>query len=260
MKRHLILIAAALILVPSLAFPNIMSLRAGYYFPKASGGPDSLWAIELDQMSFKKTDFNGTYLGFSYEYFVSKQLSLEFSIDTYSKRKAGYYMDYVGYSLDEGDFAFPFDLYEGDFSITHGFNVSITPVQLSAKIYPLGRRNRIVPYIGGGVGAYFWTVSIRGEMVDFTDEWIYTDPDLGEVPIYGISLTNARQDTRVALGYHAFAGLMVPIGDRVTLTAEARYHSAKGKFGGNDERNAFLDFEDFDLGGYALTAGLNYWF
>jgi len=257
MKRHLILIAALVILVPSLAFPNIVTLRLGYFLPKASGGPDSLWTIELDQMSFKKSDFNGTYMGFSYEYFANRFLSFELSLDTYSKRKAGFYLDYVGYSLPEGDFAFPASLFEGAFDIAHSFNVSMTPLQLSAKIYPMGRRNRIVPYLGGGVSATFWTAGLRGEIVDFTDEWIYTDPDIGDVSIFGISQVDARQSTRVAWGYHAFAGLMVPIGNRVTVSAEFRYQSAKGKFSDN---GAFVGYEDFDLGGYALTAGLNYWF
>lgn len=257
MKRHLILIAATLILFQSLAFSNTMSLRLGYYFPKASGGPDSLWTIEFDQMDFKRSDFNATIMGFNYEYFVSKNLSLELSLDTYSKRKAGYYWDFVGYELNEGDFAFPADLYEGNYYIDHSFNVSVTPLQFSVKLLPIGRRNRIVPYVGGGIGAYFWNVNLRGLIVDFSDEWIYTDPDIGDVTIYGISQVDTRQNARVALGYHGFAGLMVPVGNRITLSAEFRYHSAKGKF---SERGAFLDYEDFDLGGYALTAGLNYWF
>jgi opacity protein-like surface antigen len=257
MKRNLLLVAAALVLIPATAFPNIFTLRAGYYLPKASGGPDSLWRIEFDQMSFNKSDFRATLIGASYEYFATKNLSIEFSVDTYGRRKGGYYRDLVGYTFDEGDFAFPADLYEGDFDIAHGFNVSITPVQLSVKLMPLGRRNRFIPYVGAGVGAYFWNVSLRGSMVDFTDEWFYEDPDLGEIPIYGIYQTDAREDTRVAFGYHAFAGLMFPIGNRVTISAEFRYHAATGKWA---EDSAFVDFEDFDLGGSALTVGLNYWF
>lgn len=257
MKKPLILIAAALVLMTAMAFPNTMSLRYGYYFPKASGGPDSLWRIELDQMSFKKSDFNTSILGFGYEFFVSKQLSFELSIDTYSKRKAGYYRDYVGYTFPEGDFAFPAADFEGDFSISHAFNVSITPVQFSVKLMPMGRRNRFIPYVGGGVGLYFWNVGIRGEMIDFTDEWVYTDSNLGDVTIYGITQTDAREENRATIGYHAFAGLMFPIGDRITLSAEFRYHAAKGKFKSD---SAFTDFEDFDIGGYAITAGLNYWF
>ena len=99
MKKSLILIAALIVLIPALAYSNTLTLRAGYFFPRAQGGPDSLWNIEFQQMSFKKADFRETILGFSYEYFVTKELSLALSVDTYSKRKAGYYMDYVGYSF-----------------------------------------------------------------------------------------------------------------------------------------------------------------
>ena len=50
------------------------------------------------------------------------------------------------------------------------------------------------------------------------------------MPIYGIVQTDAREENRATFGYHAFAGLMFPIGDRITLSAEFRYHAAKGRF------------------------------
>jgi opacity protein-like surface antigen len=255
MKKSIVLIAALIVLIPALAYSNTLTLRAGYFFPRAQGGLDSLWNIEFQQMSFKKADFRETILGFSYEYFVTKELSMALSVDTYSKRKAGYYMDYVGYTLDEGDFAFPASDYNGDFNITHGFNVSITPIELSLKLMPLGRRVRLIPYVGGGVSMFFWSAGIRGSMVDFSDKWIYDDPDIGDVTIYKISQTDAREDSRIAFGYHAFGGLMFPIGNRITLEAEFRYRIGKGTF-----KDAFLDFEDFDLSGFSLTAGFNYWF
>jgi opacity protein-like surface antigen len=255
MKKSLILIAALIVLIPALAYSSTLTLRLGYFFPRTQGGPDSLWNIEFQQMSFKKADFRETILGFSYEYFVTKELSLALSVDTYSKRKAGYYMDYVGYTFSEGDFAFPVSDYQGDFNITHGFNVSITPVEMSVKLMPLGRRTRLIPYVGGGISMYFWSAGIRGSMVDFTDEWIYSDPDLGDVTIYKIKQTDARENNRITFGYHAFGGLMFPIGNRITLEAEFRYRIGNGKF-----KDAFLDFEDFDLSGFSLTAGFNYWF
>ncbi len=60
----------------------------------------------------------------------------------------------------------------------------------------------------------------------------------------------------VALGYHAFAGLQFPIGYRATIDAEARYHWAKGKF----DDGYLVDFEDFELGGLAVSIGFSYWF
>ena len=256
MKKSPILIAALIALMPVLAFSNTFTLRGGYFFPRAQGGPDSLWDIELQQMSFRKADFRGTILGFSFDYFLTNELSLALSADLYSKRKAGVYVDYVGYTFDEGDFAFPADIYEGSFGIGHSFNVSITPIELSVKLMPLGRRIKLIPYVGGGATMFLWSAGIRGMLIDFTDEWIYDDPDLGEVIIYKTnSPVDVRESSRINFGYHAFGGLMYPIGNRITLEAEFRYRMGKGRF-----KDAFFDFEDFDLSGFSLTAGFNYWF
>jgi hypothetical protein len=93
-----------------------------------------------------------------------------------------------------------------------------------------------------------------GDMVDFSDPWVYTDPDLGDVDIYPVTSVNGRESGS-SFGWHAFGGIQVPIGYRATIEAEARYHAATAKF--NDW---FVGFEPFDLGGLALTVGLTYWF
>jgi hypothetical protein len=108
--------------------------------------------------------------------------------------------------------------------------------------------------VGGGAGLYFYSVRIYGQMVNFSDPWVFTDPDLGDIDIYPVESVNGREKGSV-FGYHAFAGFQIPIGFRATLEAEARYHWASATF---DEW--FLDFDDFDLGGLAITLGFNYWF
>ncbi|MFO7732058.1 MAG: outer membrane beta-barrel protein [Candidatus Aminicenantes bacterium] len=258
MKKMTVLAVGLLLLVPSLAFSDTISLRFGYFMPGAKTdiltNPDSLWAIEFDQMSFKMSDYRGSIIGLGYEYFVTPQVSLALTVDTYSKSRPGYYLDYVKFSFEEGDFAFPFEYYDGA-NITHAFGVSITPVQASVKIAPLGRKTRVIPYVGGGAGFTFWSVKLYGEMVNFADDtWVYDDPELGEVQIYPIEFTNGRE-RRTQFSYHGFAGIEFPIGYRLTLMAEARYHYAKSAF-----KEWFLGFEDFDLGGLALTVGFNYWF
>lgn len=258
MKRLSVLVAGFLLLVPSLAFPDAVSLRFGYFMPGAKTdiltNPDSLWAIEFDQMSFKMTDYRGSMMGLSYDYFLSKEISLALSVDTYSKSRPGYYLDYIKYTFPEGDFAFPEEFYEGR-SITHAFGVSITPVQASVKLTPLGRKTRVIPFLGGGAGFTFWSVKLYGEMVNFADDtWVYDDPFLGEVQIYPVEIVNGRE-RGAQFSYHAFAGFEFPIGYRVTLMAEARYHRSKAVL-----KEWFLGFDDFDLGGLALTVGFNYWF
>lgn len=271
MKKLTGLALGLLLLVPSLAFSDSFSLRIGYFMPYALSDsyfpahPDSLWTIEFEQMSFSKNKFRGSTFGLSYEYFVGKNLSLAFTLDSYSKSRPGYYVDYVQNTLTEGDFAFPFVDFYGD-DIQHAFSVSSTPLQVSLKITPLGRKTRLIPFVGGGAGLYFYSVRIYGQTVNFGNPpWFYDfetetaynnpdDPNLRDQRIYPVESENAREKGSV-FGYHAFAGFQIPIGFRATLEAEARYHWAKAKF---DEW--FVGFEDFDLGGLAITLGFSYWF
>jgi hypothetical protein len=257
MKKLTILAAGLFLLVPSLAFSDSFQLRLGYFMPGASSNiglyPDSLWAIEFDQMSFKMEDFRGSFMGIGYERFLGKNLSIALTLDSYSKSRLGYYMDYVVNELEDGYFAFPYELYYGD-DILHSFKVSATPLQLSFKLSPLGRKTRLIPFIGGGAGLTFWSVRMYGEMIDFAFPAVYPDPVLGNIDIYPVEGVYAKE-SGTAFGYHAFAGFQFPIGYRATIEAEARYHWAKARF---DEW--FLGFEDFDLGGLALSVGISYWF
>jgi hypothetical protein len=259
MKKLAVVAAGLILLVPSLAFSDSISLRLGYFFPKAlsdsylSTHPDSLWTIELDQMSFAPRDYRGGTVGIGYDHFLNKNISLSLIVDAYNKSNVGFYNDWVVNTLAEGDFAFPFEFYEGG-DIVHSFRVSITPVELSLKFLPLGRRAKIIPYIGGGASMVFYGVRMFGDMVNFGDPWIYTDSVLGDVDIYPVEPIFSRENG-TAFGWHAFGGIQFPIGFRATIEAEARYRSATGRFNG-----LFQGFDDFELGGLALTAGISYWF
>jgi opacity protein-like surface antigen len=281
MKKLTVLAAGLLLLVPSLAFSDSFSLRLGYFRPGASTDIishfDSLWAIEFDQMTFQMKDFRGLMMGASYEYFLGKNLSLAFTLDSFTKGRMGDYLYYDQTEFTDTWFAFPIEEEPSAITdwyyISHNFKVSSTPLQLSVKFTPLGRKTRLIPYVGGGAGINFWSVRMFGEMVNFTPEddnrdridWFYdyetdsayaspTDMSLRDVPIYPVESVNGRE-RGLALDLHAFAGVQFPISDRATIDAEVRYHWAKARF-----REWFQGFEDFDLGGIALTVGLSYWF
>ena len=267
MKKLTVIAAGLLLLIPSLAFSDSITLRLGYYFPKALSDSylinhqNSLWAIEFDNMSFLPKDYRGGTVGLGYDYFLSKNISLALSVDAYNKSNVGVYRDWAVNTLAEGDFAFPFEFFDGG-SIIHSFRVTITPVELSLKFLPLGRRARIIPYVGGGASMVFYGVHMFGDMINFNPvdangdpiEYFYTDPELGDVVIYPVEPVASR-DNGTAFGWHAFGGIQFPIGYRATIEAEARYRSAKGRFNG-----LFQGFDDFELGGLALTAGISYWF
>jgi opacity protein-like surface antigen len=252
MKKTIGLLASLVLLLPVLGHSGALSFRLGYFVPRAQR---DLWKIEFENMDFQKSDFQTTTLGIHYEHFLTKELSILVGIDSYSQTRLGYYTDYVGYSFDEGDFAFPAEFYEGDFSLSHNFSVSSTPIQMSVKLTPFGRRSAFIPYIGGGVAVYIFSVKLIGDMVDFKDEWVYEDPDLGDVPIFGVFPTQARAESRFAFGYQGFVGVMIPVASRLAIEAEFKYSQAKGSLG-----EAFEGFEDFDLGGFQIAVGVNYWF
>ena len=186
MKKLMILVAALIVLIPSLAYSDMMTVRLGYYLPSILNSYNylshlnSLWGIELSQMSFGPSDFRGAMLGGGYEFFLTKQFSVALSVDGYTREAGGYYRDYVAVTLNnadfQGDYAFPAANYTGDFEVLHSFHVSMTPVQLSLKLAPLGRKTRIIPYVGGGVGLYFISASIRGSIVDFSSPSLVNDP------------------------------------------------------------------------------------
>lgn len=248
MKKSLILLLALIFLTPSFAFSDIFTFKTGLFIPRAQS---DLWTTEFENMTFSKTNYTTTNFSFAYEYFLTREVSVVLGIDSFSKNKVGSYVDYVGIELVDGDFAFPNDYME-DFFPTHVFNISITPIQLSLKLTPMGRTGKFIPYVGGGVGLYLWNVRLNGDLVDFDDVWVYV-PD--GIDIYPITTVDAWESNRISFGYHAFGGIMVPFTKRMTFEVEFKYNVARGEL-----KEAFEGFEPFDLSAYQISLGMNYWF
>jgi len=250
MKKIIIFTALALMLIPSLMHADLISFRVGYFIPAAAS---DLWDTEFENMSFLKTDFQGANFIFSYEYFMTNELSFMLSVDGYSRQKRGFYNDFVGEVVDLDYYAF--DYGEG-FSIEHVFSVSITPILASIKLTPMGRKGKIIPYIGGGGGVYLWTVRLYGEMIDFSFPEVFYDPNIDEFVLgYPVFDVDARDEGKIAFGFHGFGGFMVPIANRITVDVEFKYSIVKGNL-----TEGFEGFEPFDLSGYQITLGINYWF
>ena len=254
MKKTLIMMTAMILMISGFGFSDLATFKVGYFIPRTQFDirDDNLWTIEFDQMSFSKTNYQTTNFGFGYEYFFSNHLSLVLNIEGYSKNKVGQYLDWVAIEDFDGVWAYPEAEFFGDYFPAHTFSVSITPFQLSVKIAPLGRRMKIIPYIGGGVGVYLWSVRLFGEVVDFSEEW--WDQNY-EVVIYPISQWDAREENKLQIGFQGFAGIMVPLANRISLEAEFKYNFATADF-----TEAFQGFEPFDLSGYQISVGMNYWF
>jgi len=263
MKKKILMAILALFLVSAFSYSDTFSLKVNYFVPRglsSSTSPDSLWKIEHDNMDYGKSDFQGVSFGLSYEYFLTRVFSLEFSIDAfYSKTANGSYRDYLGFEYDSDFWAVPADLDNymdvDTFSTDHSLTVSIMPIQISLKIAPFGRQGRFIPYFGGGIGVYFWTVRMEGDLIDFSDEYEYQTIDDYFLPVYPIYFVDAEEKNKLAFGFHVLGGFMLSLSKTLTLDIGAKYNVAKGKMS-----DAFLGFDPFDLGGLQLSLGLNYRF
>jgi hypothetical protein len=252
MKKYLILIMLTVFFIPGMLFSDLVTFRVGYFIPRADS---DLWQIEFENMDFTKTDFQHSSFCFSYEYFFTRYSSLLISVEGYNEQQVGYYRDYVGYQDFDGTWAYPNE-YEGEFIPNHVFAVSSTPILLSIKILPLGRANKIIPYVGAGGGIFLWSVQLEGDMIDFSDEWYDT---VEQVSIYPIYSTYAEERGRITFGAHVFGGLMIPVANRLSMEAEFKYNYVEASFS-DDQYSGFQGFEPFDLSGYQISIGVNYWF
>ena len=114
---------------------------------------------------------------------------------------------------------------------------SIFDLRLAGRLYPLGDSSRIQPYVGAGIG-YFW----------FLDSWeyeyyeTYGDPYIPGV-FHTYTETEDGRDT-IAHGLFPFvtAGLTVPVSSNFELLFEVQYHYDKEDSG-------------FDFGGPAYMFG-----
>ncbi|MBM3310641.1 MAG: hypothetical protein FJY80_03945 [Candidatus Aminicenantes bacterium] len=252
-KRALITTLAVLAAAGALS-ANTITFKMSYVIPSLKS---DFWDTEFENMNFTKSSFQNTAFGLAYEMFLTRELSFVIGVETYSRSKAAFYKDFVGYTFDSEDWAFPND-YEGDFSPMHSLYTSVTPLQFSLKIVPFGRRMKLIPYAGAGVGLYLWSLRMQGDMIDFADEYYYEDPDYGDVPVYPIYQVDAwegRNFGKISFGGHVFGGLMFPIANRLTLDAEFKVNIVKGKM-----TEGFEGFAPLDLGRFQVSVGVNYWF
>ena len=88
----------------------------------------------------------------------------------------------------------------GGAEIEQDLKLRVVPITATIRFLPLGHRDAIVPYIGGGVGIYRWRYSETGEFLDTQDN-IFSDFE-----------TYRASDTTV--GPVVLGGVRFPVGSR----------------------------------------------
>jgi hypothetical protein len=97
---------------------------------------------------------------------------------------------------------------------------------------------------------------MQGDTIDFEDPILFWDEDLQkEVIGYPVYPTDIRVESKFTVGFHGFVGIMVPVANKISVEGEFKFNYASGNLDPH-----FQGFENFDLSGYQVTIGINYWF
>jgi opacity protein-like surface antigen len=220
-------VLAALASIPLPASASELDLRIGAFFPRADS---NLFDDNRELYGFgendplEKSDWIGVYGGAEWRFRVAPSLYIGVHLDGYGRTLN---TEYVDFERPSGR------------PIEQSLKLNIVPLGASLRWVPRDGRRDISPYLGGGIDAVFYQYEEFGDFIDFFDD---------ELPV----IEDHFEDDGAALGFHALAGLRVPVSDDISLTGEARYLWARKDMGddfGNDLR--------IDLSGLSATFGVS---
>lgn len=181
------------------AFSDSITFKGGYVRPT---GDNDLLDLSRRPNTLSKDKLDGLTGEISYEHFLGENFSIGGNV--------GYYNSDTRISeLDLG------------FQSNRDVELRIIPVEFAVQYLPAGRQNVVNPYVGGGVGAYFWKYREAGNFV--VDP---SDPTPTVVP----GLVTADNTD---FGWHVEGGLRFPISHAISILGEAKYFRVEGDLGGS---------------------------
>lgn len=219
------ILAASLMAVPAQAQQSL-DVNLGFFSPRAEDGrvDGDVLAINRAFLVFEIKDFNG--------FFGEAALSREIGNYFEAGIGIGFYQRTVPTIYDEW-------VNEDGSEIEQDLKLRNFPLTATLKMFPMGQRRTVQPYVGVGLGMNFWRYSETGEFVDFTDDSIFRDSFV---------------QTGTAAGPVGMFGVRARVGSSMDVGAEVRLHWAQG-----DLNEDFLG-DKIDLGGYSVMSTFKFRF
>ena len=204
---------------------QVLTVQFGGFLPK---GEDSrvegdVLVVNRQYLLFDFGDFNGLLLGGDWSFALGEYFEAGAGFGYYQATVPAVYSEWVD---------------EDGSEIEQDLKLRIMPLTAVVKILPLGAKRAIQPYVGGGLGVYFWRYSETGEFLAtdgslFRDSFVQSGTSLGPVAVFGL---------RGRVSESALIGM------------EGRY-----QWGTTDLSEDFLGTK-LDLGGFSILATFGYRF
>lgn len=207
-----------------------LKFETGYGFQRAQG---AIFDDLLDRQTLDRRSFDSPYLGGELAVRVNDRVDVALGVGYQGSSSVSELWDW------EGTDGLPIEQVN---------ELRLVPVVVTGRYFlkPRGRKigrfawvpNKVVPYVGAGIGLMDYTLEIDGEFVDESDPGF---------PIYRDRLTTSR-NTFLA---RASAGVELALGGQFVVNGEGRYNYARGSL---DED--FSGYGDIDLDGFQFVAGI----
>jgi hypothetical protein len=210
--------------------PATLGLRVGFASPRADS---EVFDFTRDQLTLGSSAFDGVTFGAQLGIRVTDRLEIAIDGALSSSETRTEFRDWV--DVD-------------DRPIEQTTMLNRLPLTVSVKGYLRDRGRSIsrfawipaawTPYVGAGAGVMWYAFEQDGDWVDFETLDIFYDNfrSAGSTPTM-----------------HLLGGLDVSLSPRFLLNTEGRYLWASAPMDGRD----FVGFDDIDLSGFQLTAGLS---
>jgi Outer membrane protein beta-barrel domain len=230
-NRAWAVVAAAVLAIPASVSAGNLTLRGGGFFPSADSNlfnddTDLYTRVgsgDVDPPGIGKSDWKGLTGGIAYFSKISRNVELGISVDGYSRQLD---TSYRSYTRPDGS------------EIEQTLRLRMIPVGVSIRFVPTSRRASVAPYLEFGGDAIAYKYEEFGDFIDFFDD---------SLPV----LSDSFVSEGVGFGFHAAAGLKIPISPDFSLVGEGRFQHAKHQMG-DDFRN-----NEIDLSGWSATVGFN---
>lgn len=225
--KKLLFFVGILTVIGVSAFADSFYGMGGYYQP--SGNSD-IYDQNVRETTFHVNDLNGWGGIVGYDHFLGEHINVGASVSGFSK----------GTDVEDVDFEFT----DGRPILRH-IHLEVVPMELNFHVLPAGRDLGLIPYVGGGVGVYYWQYE---EIGDFVFNRFSANPTI----ISGHSYSDGWDP-----GWHVEGGIAIPVSSSATIMGEYRYWEAHGDL---NTANFDPNFEPLDISGSSVTFGFGYWF
>ena len=221
-----LLVGAIILLFASPVLSDSFYVLGTYFSPN---GRSDIFEQNRRETTFDTDDLNDFGATVGYDHFVGDYFNIGGSASYYREDAVG--SDRIFRTSNGGP-------------VVRDFRLKLLPVELNARALPIGRDARVVVFIGGGVGFYFWEYEEVGDFVINRN----TNPRV----VTGSASSDGR-----AFGFNINGGIEVPMSESSTFMVEVKHIYVEDDL----DRRAFdAGFEPIDLSAILYSAGISFYF